>query len=413
MNRLIKNTLLAAITVITVSSCSGQQDTLVTYLPDAGEASLVAEHFQAIEQQSNISLKAATGVASTSRPIDLIANREIDLTVIANSAPFNNQVKTILPLYRGVLHMFIRESLSEQSNGNFLEGKSVFIDDSTGAVQEFIDYFVSYRGLDLSKVTMVDDYKPGETDVLFVFAPVLKDWQSLTGYKIVSFGDAQRLGTGTPAEAISYLLPKLKPFIIPAQTYLGLKGNQEAVLTVSVDMLLVTHDQTDSRTIYNLSEALMDNRSMLSVNLPSIFYSLSDQFNPLDLTFTLHPGARAYIERNEPTFIERYAETINTLVYIAVLIFTAVVALMRWNNQKQKNRIDVLYSRLFEIRDQLITSGSEHPADTIRALYDIEREAFALLIDEKVASDESFTIFLTLLHETVELAQDKAATHGR
>ena len=75
--------------------------------------------------------------------------------------------------------------------------------------------------------------------------------------------------------------------------------------------------------------------------------------------------------------------------------------------------IDVFYSRLFEIRDQLISHGYDHSADTIRALYDIEREAFALLIDEKVASDESFTIFLTLLHETVELAQEKAANHGR
>ena len=174
-------------------------------------------------------------------------------------------------------------------------------------------------------------------------------------------------------------------------------------------MLLVTHNHVDNSTIQNLARRLIENRNQLSAAFPSIFYSITDQFNELDFQYPLHTGARNYIERNNPTFLERYAETINVLVYLFVLSITAVIAIFRWRDQKRKDRIDKYYERLFEIREKLRHSTTDDHRDYLESLYQIEREAVQLLIDEKVASDDSFNIFLTLLHTTVELAEQKSA----
>ena len=70
---------------------------------------------------------------------------------------------------------------------------------------------------------------------------------------------------------------------------------------------------------------------------------------------------------------------------------------MRIVRRLRKNRIDEFYARVLELGRQ--AKATDDPAeherirDQIRAL---QAEAFDLLIDEKLAADESFRIFVTL-----------------
>ena len=108
----------------------------------------------------------------------------------------------------------------------------------------------------------------------------------------------------------------------------------------------------------------------------------------------LHNGARRYLERDEPDFLERYAETMNFLVYLVFLILTGLVGLARWRSQRKKDRIDVFYQRTLVIRNK---ATPEICAQLLIDLGVLEEEAFQSLIDEKLAADESFSIFTDLV----------------
>ncbi len=92
--------------------------------------------------------------------------------------------------------------------------------------------------------------------------------------------------------------------------------------------------------------------------------------------------------------MERYAETINLLVYMAFLLITGFIAFGRWRNHQKKDRIDVFYQRVFEIRDRI---GQQSAEQLLAELDALEREAFDSLIREKLLADESFRIFTELL----------------
>ena len=128
------------------------------------------------------------------------------------------------------------------------------------------------------------------------------------------------------------------------------------------------------------------------------------------LSFPLHSGARRYIDRNEPSTLERYAETINMLVYVTFLLLTAGVGFARWHARRKKDRIDHFYSRIMAIR---VRALKEPRLPLLAELQQLELEAFDALIKEKLAADESFRIFIELLtRATAELrALDKVEKH--
>jgi hypothetical protein len=214
-----------------------------------------------------------------------------------------------------------------------------------------------------------------------------------SGYRLVDAaedpeGDALLTRTG-----LSFLVPGMDLMEIPARTY-PIAGNEKDVLTLSVDTLLVTRKDVSVELIYLLTKTLFEHKPRFMAIAPSLFSAVNTSFDHMDLNFPLHPGARRYLERNEPSFLERYAETINMLVYVVFLLITGFLTAARWNAHRKKDRIDSFYTRAFAIRKQ---AQSGNCRELKKQLFELEDEAFASLINEKLAANESFRIFTDLL----------------
>jgi TRAP-type uncharacterized transport system substrate-binding protein len=334
------------------------------------------------------------------QPLKMLMKRHIDLLILENSASYAEGLEAVLPLYTGVLHILYRSDLKLTAPQDLIKGRTLFLGSASSVSRRFVETVAKLQGIDDSDYQIVDRLIPGKTDVLFVFSPILPviNQQRLTGYRLYSLGRPEELGLGSAVEAIQYIFPQMQPFIIPAKTYPGL-GNEQAVVTISVDMVLVTHQDISEQLIYRLVQTLVEQKAQLTSLLPSVFFGITDQFDPLRLNFPLHKGTRRYLERDRPSFFERFAELINMLTYLTVLLLTGIVGFYRWSRQRKKDRIDRFYQRVLAIREQLdeLSSSQAH-----QQLKEIENEAFQLLIDEELAADESFQIFLTLLKQTVE-----------
>jgi len=349
------------------------------------------------EQRSIITMTLAQPPQGTSA-LDALSRNEADLSVVDNSTAFVPGIRAVLPLYKSVLHLLARKDFLAPDPDSPLRGAKIYVANESRAGHMFLKLAAQRQGLSDDDYTLVYALGPGEADLLIYFGPINPQqpaWYH-PDYQLLSLD--YKLGRGSEFfhEGIDYLLPQMEPMVIPPHTY-DIPGNEKAIQTLSVDALLVTRKDVPEQLIYELAKTLIEQKPRFVAIAPSLFRDIREDFDPLDLNFPLHKGARRYLARDEPGLVERYAETINMLVYLAFLILTGLIGFSRWRLQRKKDRIDTFYTRVLAVAER--ADGEDHTL-LGQELDALEREAFESLIAEKLAADESFRIFTELLART-------------
>jgi hypothetical protein len=260
------------------------------------------------------------------------------------------------------------------------------------------------------EVTFTDSTE-SRPDVIIVYAPIdrkrlIKD-PLLKGMKLFSFGDPADVGLGGPVDRAVLLNPRLRPFIIPIGTYDDL--TPEPVLTVAVDRLLVSRSDLDSTVVYDLYAEILRLRPALFSARPELYQPIDNDITQLNLAFSLHPGTLAYIKRDEPTFIERYSGVAEVAVTLLIAGISAGLALINIYRVRRKNRLDEFLTKVINIRNSVKPQASKAECDEaiakIKALRDY---GFEQLVDEKLAANESFRIFIELTNDTITELQKRS-----
>ncbi len=376
-----------AVMVLLLPGCGQQQDALRFH----------AQTFQELEQaplqeifaqQTDLELQLVPALPGESG-IDALIDGRADLALVNNSRSFHKGLRAVMPVYESVLHVLVSEQLGRFELTDSLRGMDIYIANGSQAGRTVVELMASRQGLAESDLVLVSEFDPQTTDLIIYFGPInpanVRWYQA--GYSLVDLGEA------TSSGGVEYLLPRMRSAIIPARTY-DVPGNAETLRTLGVMTLLLTRKEVSEQKIYDLTETLIEQKPRFMSVAPSIFSAVNDSFLPLELNFPLHSGARRYLQRDEPTKLERYAELINLLVYLAILIVTGSVAAYRWRAHLKRDRIDGFYMRTLALRKQ---GNGENEGELIEALNQLEEEAFQSLINDKLAADESFRIFIELL----------------
>ncbi|MEM8896418.1 MAG: TAXI family TRAP transporter solute-binding subunit, partial [Bacteroidota bacterium] len=223
----------------------------------------------------------------------------------------------------------------------------------------------------------------------------------LGDYRLFSFDNVEQFGRGSLAVAISLKFPQMKPFIIPQRTYGSL--TEEAVVTIATDAVLITRGDLDDDVIYNITKAIFQHKERFTSISPLIYLDLKENFDRTRLNFPLHNGARIYLDRDEPTIFERYAELIGVIFSILVTLVSSGLYLSKWQAQRKKDRVDIFYQDIMDIKNELSgLSSTGQVAQRIKKLKDSQNKAFKMLIDEELRADESFRIYMELSKETIQ-----------
>jgi TRAP-type uncharacterized transport system substrate-binding protein len=326
--------------------------------------------------------------------LELLVSGEVDLALVENSTPFHPGIRAVLPVFKSVLHLLIRDGADFSDAGQPLRNKSIYIHEGSAAGKAFLRIAASRQQLETSEYEITTELVPGETDLIIYFGPI-SPWDTswyTSGYTLYSMEDDSG-ERALSSEAISYLLPQMQAKIIPAHTY-DLPGNDRPLHVLEVDTLLATHKSVSENAVYELTRNLLERKPWFNAIAPEVFSGITEDFDVMSLNQPLHAGARRYLERDDPSFLERYAETINMVVYVFFLLITGALGLTRWHARRKKDRIDKFYSRIMAIRMRAMT---EPHGPLLHELQQIELEAFESLIAEKLAANESFRIFIELL----------------
>ncbi|MEH6551719.1 MAG: TAXI family TRAP transporter solute-binding subunit [Pseudomonadales bacterium] len=395
-----------AVLALLLVGCDLSNDTLRIHTTDYTQFDPQA--LQSIfEEQAELTITDAT-VDKDLSPLDSLISGEADLALVENSTAFVPGIRAVLPVFESYLHLLMADDFGVSDSSNTLLGASFFIPNHSSAGQRFVELVTKRQGLKPGDYTLTSSFEEGVTDIIVYFGPINPDNTDWTrpGYSLLSLDNELNPQRAFYEEGIAYTAPHMRPKIIPALTY-DLPGNEGPLLTVAVDTLLAARKDLSEVLIYKLTRTLLEQKPRFSAIAPHLFSGISESFNRLDLNFPLHDGARRYLDRDEPSLLERYAETINLLIYMLFLIVSTFVAFSRWRAHRKKDRIDTFYERVMSARAGMDTAPAE---SLLKELDDLEREAFESLINEKLAANESFKIFIDQLQRLRNDLKEKTSS---
>ena len=350
----------------------------------------------------------------------MLLRGEADLAIAHNDTPveqrdtalaerYQDELRTVLPLYPEVCFIIYPDSLEPGSLRELIVGRRIGVGPRTSGSARFMRILFQNYGIGPEEYTAVYTDFSGDT-----LGPAIDVSCTLTGFndpqirrqlmekngRLFSLDDYQLQNLGSSVEGFCMNYPRAHAFTIPRNTYGNLP--RKPVLTVAVDAVLLTHRRTDPYLISELVRGIVHNQPAL-IAQNHLLEHLSLDFDPRFLHFKLHEGTRRFLERDEPSFLERYAEVISVGFTVLILGAGGVTSLRRWNKQRKKDRIDTYYRRLMKLENKV--ENLQTPAacnELMEHVRDIRREAFDLLIAERLTADESFRIFVTYSNDLIE-----------
>ena len=348
-------------------------------------------------------------------PLDAIESGYADLAFTSNAQPYREDITTVMPLYPTVLHILHKNGRDPQNLQTLFTGASVYAGPVGSASHQLMTTILEDRELDESTITFVDektltsvDGPDDLPDVFVLYMPISPGRVDSTLdalgandlYMLMSFGTPFEIDTGSLVDRAVLLDPRLSAFVIPVGTYGRLTPNP--IVTLAVDKLLVANPELEDIEVYDLINEMRRLQPGLVASHPVIFEQLSDEFDSSDSTFVLHPGAQAFTQRDEPDVLERYSGVAEVLVTLVIGLISGAYAILQIYHRRQKNRIDSFYTDVMALRDSISADSSQ--ADRNAAVVQVKKlqnQAFDMLVNEKVAADESFRIFVTLSNDII------------
>lgn len=391
--------------LLLTSSCSKEGGDLRLATPVSRIDQEIATDLAALfNQESELKISLTDAELSGEQALDAVLNGTADIALVSNALPYRKGIATIIPLFPTVLHIGYFGDREVTDGTSLLRGAKVFAGVEGSASRLMFEQSIQRARLADLDFTFVVDHTE-MPDVIVVFAPISPNLLSeFDNFRLLSRGTVDDIGRGTSIDATTLLNPHLRPFVIPVETYGD--ATPEPILTVAVDKFLVTRSDVDPTLVYDFISELLRLRPALAAKRPGLFSNLSGDFDPSRSTFVIHEGAQAYLERSEPSVYERYSGVAEVAVTLLIALMSAALGAMRLYRMKRKNRIDTYYSEAIAIRNSI---GETIQVDDRTALTakmkSLQDKAFEELVDEKLAADESFRIFITLSNDVLRQLQ--------
>ncbi len=357
------------------------------------------------------SIQAIPGRGSMAN-LDLLEAGEADFGMVDNYSRFSDKVSSLIPLYPQVLHILHRRNKHPSSLHELLLSGKIFGGIEGSGTRRFVDQLILDSGIDRDQLVFVDIFSFFEADVIFSFTDLLTqvELRDLTDFELFSIDAVANFGKGSIAEGICTRYPQFEPYVIAKEVYGSF--TKQSVLTVKVDAVLVCRTDLSNELIYKVLVALGENRESLQKINP-LLYGVTGDFDSRKLNFALHPGAREYLDRHDPTFVEKYAEVFSVILSIALAFASGLYTLSRWQKARKKNKIDVFYERLIAIRNMISLSDTHDEILQLeQSLKDIQAQTIQLVVKEKLLADESFSIFLNLSKIVMDEIRHKSGNLG-
>ena len=386
----------ACVFVLFLASCTERKEQF-TFSTDIQEPQnyLSRNIASILSEKTRNKFLVVNGIGS-SASLDSLKEGKIDFSIVDNYTIVSDEVASIMPLYPQILHVMHKRGVECSTIEELIKGKKIYAGVPGSGTYKFLKDLMKDYGIRNKEVTILSEIELFKADVIFSFTDLLSndELRDLDEYRLFSFDSVEKLGRGSLAEGICTRYPYFSPYIVAKDVY----GDytEDPVLTLEIDAILVGRTNLDRELVYEVLKTLDQNKQKITTINP-LFHDFSGTFDPNKLNIQMHQGARDYLERYEPTFLEKYAEVLSVIISIFVALASTLYSVSSWQKTRKKNKIDVYYNKLIAIRGKINSLTCSEEADILlEEVKQIQEETVELVVREKLMADESFSIFLNL-----------------
>lgn len=387
--------------VVLFSSCNPTLTKFTFIYNDEGPNKAIMEKMEKLLEDTyyNTDIILIEG-EGTNQNLDSLKLGTIDFALVENYINYIEGINSVFSVYSEVLHICYR---GEEEMSNFKElvtNRSIYAGKIGSPVYNVMEDLLQYYSIDIDSVTLITD--KAKADVIMDLTDLLigQKLEAYEGYKLFSLAASDEVGNSSTVEGISLRYPRLTPFVIPKDLYGSL--TEEPIVTLSVHLIMTVRSDLGEIPVSDLAKTILRNRQIFTAIDPLLYDGLKEDFNQSKLNIPLHEGARSFLARDEPSFIERYAELGGVILSLIIATWSGLVSLTKWQAQKKKDRIDEFYEDLIKTKNKIpkLTSRAQVIAQ-IKHIKAYQNKAFELLIGEELVANESFRIYMELSKETL------------
>lgn len=329
------------------------------------------------------------------RSLQMVSTGDAELTFVNNhSYPLMEllghdavNLRVILPVTKRVFLTFVRQPIADTTSANTIfSGKKIGIEELGGEVQTTLEH--RFRRAKIKGIRFVgfDD----DPDIIVY-------WGALHGKRAEEFEKKGWHPVSFGKDWISFNTEfdeALNPIDIA-----GVPGDplSPGIKTFSTTVLLVGNNHLGETACYELAKTIFENRLEL-LSRERMYVAINENFDKSSLLLPLHEGTRSYLSRDQPTFLERYADTVALLITLIAVIYGAGQAIKRRILQKRKDHLDTYFLEFLQIME----SRSNNSTTQRQLLTDLHHKAILQMTKEKMDKDD-FHILSRLIQQELTL----------
>lgn len=395
------------IVLILVTSCNITTTTFTFIYNDEGPNREIAERMEQLLESSfyNVDIILIEGVG-TEENLDSLMSGNVDIALVENYVDYRDGVNSAFSVYSEVLHIFYKEEIEVTSFQDLVYDKTMYIGKQKSPTYNLMMDLFDFYGIDLNRVSVTFQMAQADVVVELTNLRKMEDLAMYNGFKLFSFGQAENVGNASSVEGLALKYPRLSPFVIPRGAYWAF--TDEPIVTLSVDLVMMVRSGLGEVAVNDFTRTMLRNRQIFTTIDPLLYNGMKEDFDQARLNIPLHEGARTFLDRDEPSFVERYAELGGVILSLIVAAWSGLVSLTKWQAQKKKDRIDEFYEDLIEIKNDIPSLKETNAVvHKIRHIQGAQNKAFELLISEELVANESFRIYMELSKETINELRSK------
>jgi hypothetical protein len=126
-----------------------------------------------------------------------------------------------------------------------------------------------------------------------------------------------------------------------------------------------------------------------------MYRSVNEAIDASSLLYPLHPGTDAYFRRDQPSFLERYADALAFLISLAAIIYGVIQGLRNRLQAIKKERVDLYFLDFISIRAKKVSN-----AEQVVFLEELLNKALIQMTNERLDKND-FDIFSRLIQQEI------------
>lgn len=390
---------------------------------ETGEYYAMGQAIAKVVQRHNPRIRITVKSTSGSRQnLELLGNQSVQLAIAQIDTPAPPSARSIASLYPEVFHLIVRSNSPIKEVADLRQRTFATPIKGSGSYQAFWrmmeHYGIQQQDMKIIELNTADaklafeqNRVEGFFQVIGLNNQALRQFLQKTGARLVPIEQAS---------AMKILSPYIEAGIIPKGTYRAFPAIPDQDLpTVSVQAILYTNEAINDEVIRDITSILYENRSDLIAENPRTasiaFPGISNQ----NLGIPLHEGAKAYYNREKPSFLQENAEPMALIITVITIAISLLLDLKSRLSNAQKNRADGYNLEIALLLDQIHkTEDTKELAQIRTRLLDIFSKVIKDLDLDKL-SPESYQLFVfpwqmaitALRHKELIIAQKESTSN--